>query len=97
MGSPVVERAFSGDGSLDSKPKEPNHGEAGVLDFCQLEGGLLLWVSGQAERVKVLSTGVKPLLRVELCIPLELDVPNDQNLNPYQCGDGEWKRLAKVR
>lgn len=97
MGSPVVERTLSCGSGLDSKAKEGNHGKTSVLDFCQLERGLLLWVRGQAKRVEVLPTRVKPLLRVELCVPLELDVPNDQDLNPYQCGYGEWKWLAKVR
>ena len=46
VGGPVVERAFSGGGGLDGEAQEANHGETGVLDLSQLEGGLLLWVRG---------------------------------------------------
>lgn len=97
MGSPVVEWAFSGNSSLDGKTQKANHGEAGVLDLSKLKGGLLFRVSSQAQWVKEFATGVQPLFWVELGVSLELDVTNDQNFNPYQCGDGEWERLAKVR
>lgn len=96
MGRPVVERAFPGGRGLDSKPEEPDHGEAGVLDFSKLEGGLLLRVGRQAERVEVAATRVQPPFRVELGVPLELDVADDQDLDPDQRGDGKWKWLAQV-
>lgn len=66
MGSPVVERAFSGDSSLYSKAKGCNHGKAGVLDLCQLKDGFLFRVCGQAQRIKKLSSRVQSLLRVKL-------------------------------
>lgn len=86
MGSPVVKRAFSGDGGLHSKSKEPNHGETCMLDFSQLKRGLLLRVSSQAQWVEELASRVQPLFRVKFCVPLELDVPDQQNLDPDQCG-----------
>lgn len=86
MGSPVIKWTLSSDSSLHSKPKKPDHGEAGVLDFSQLKSGPLFRVGSQAQRVKELATRVQPLLRVQLSVPLELDVPDQQNLDPDQCG-----------
>lgn len=97
VGSPVVKRAFASCGSLDGEAKEGNHGKAGMLDLGKLKGSLLLRVSSQPEGVKEPSARVQPLFGVKLSIPLELDVSNDQDLNPDQCGHGEWKWLTKVR
>lgn len=83
MSSPVVEWAFACGRSLHGEAEEGNHGETGVLDFCQLEGGPLLRVGGQAKRVKELASRVQPLLGVQLCIPLELNVSDHKHFNPY--------------
>lgn len=96
MGGPVVEWALSGGGRLDGEAQEADHSEAGMLDLSQLEGGFLLGVRSQAEGVKELPPWIQPLLRVQLCIPLELYVPNHKNLNPNQCSHGEGKGLPKV-
>lgn len=97
MGRPVVERPFPRGGCLDCEAQERHHSKAGVLDLRQLEDGLLLWVGRQPQRVKVRPARVQPLLRVKLRIPLELNVPDHEHLDPDQRGDGEGERLPEVR
>ena len=87
MGGPVVEGALSGGGRLHGEAEESYHSEAGVLNLGQLQCLLLLGVGGQAQGVKELPPGVKPLLGVQLRVPLELDVPDHEDLNPDQRRD----------
>jgi len=93
VGGPVVEWTLASGSSLDCKAQEAHHGKTCVLDLCQLKSGFLLWVRGQTKRVEVAAPWVQPLFWVKLWVPLELYVPNYQNLDPNQCGDWEWKWL----
>lgn len=97
MGGPVVQRTFTGDSSLDGESQESDHGQAGMLDLRQLKHRLLLRVRRQPQWIEELSTWVQPLFWVQLCISLELNVPDHQNFDPDQRGHREWKWLAKVR
>ena len=96
MGNPVVERSLSSCRCLDSEPKECHHGKTGMLDLCQLQCGFLFGVAGQVQGIKW-TTRVQPLFSVEFSISLELNIANDQNLDPDQSGDGEREWLAKIR
>lgn len=96
MCNPVVERSLSSGRCLDSEPEESHHGKTGMLDLRQLQGGSFLGVASQVQWIKW-TTWVQPLFRVEFCVSLELDVPDDQNLDPNQSGDGEWEWLAEIR
>lgn len=96
MGGPVVEGAFAGCCRLHGEAKKGDHCEAGVLDLGQLQGRLLLRVGSEAEGVEELAPRVEPLFRVELRVPLELDVPDHEHLDPYQRRYGERQRLSQV-
>lgn len=96
MCNPVVEWSLSSGRGLDSEPEESHHGKTGMLDLRQLQGGSFLGVAGQVQWIKG-TTWVQPLFRVEFCVSLELDVPDNQNLDPNQSGDGKWEWLAEIR
>ncbi|CAL5062198.1 unnamed protein product [Urochloa decumbens] len=96
MGGPVVEGPLAGRGCLHGEAEEGDHGEARVLDLRQLQPLLLLRVRRQAQRVEVGSPRVQPLLRVQLRVALELDVPDHQHLDPDQRRDREGQRLPQV-
>lgn len=90
---PVVEGALSSSSGLNSESQGTNHSKTGVLDFSKLQDLLLLGVWGESQRVEVLPSWVQPPLRVELGIPLELNVSDEEDLNPNQSrnGEGQWK------
>lgn len=83
VSSPVVKWTFAGGSSLDGKAKKCHHGKASMLYLRQLKGGFLLRVGRQTKWIEEAATRVKSLLGVKLGIPLELNVSNHQDFNPY--------------
>lgn len=82
MSSPVVERSLSSSPCLYGEAKESKHSQTGVLDLSQLKNLLLLRISCEAKWVEEFASGVKSVFRVKLGIPLELDISDDQYLDP---------------
>ncbi|KAL0916453.1 hypothetical protein M5K25_013970 [Dendrobium thyrsiflorum] len=86
VGCPVVERTFASDGGLHGEAEESHHGEASMLDLGQLQRGLLLWVSCQAQRVKELATRRKKKICTYFAGILPSDAGECLNSKCAQCG-----------
>jgi hypothetical protein len=97
VGGPVIQGTLSGSCSLDGESEGSNHSQSSVLELSNLQNLLFLWVVSKVQRVKELSSWVETLLRVELRIPLELDVSDNEGLDIYKTAGREGKGQTQVR